>query len=149
MMDELLLAILGGFVAGALISKLSNRAKNKPVFKSEKIENSKDILDEARKAHDMGADSAAILLAFGAVELKLRERTNSDDSKFSIHQMLESLEQEQKLSKTTSLSIRQLAKIRNQTVHSPKESKKYAEAKVESYLKKVSDVLRELSTVNL
>ena len=148
-MEQLLIAILSGFVAGALISKLSNNAKNKPVFKGEKIENSKDVLHEARKAHEIGADSAAILLAFGAVEMKLREKTDSHDSKHSINQMLQQLKETSKVEDSTLMTIRQLANIRNHTAHSAIESKKYTDSKVDSYLTKAQQVIRELSTINL
>ncbi|MBN8105549.1 hypothetical protein [Vibrio vulnificus] len=148
-MEDLLIAIVSGFLAGAIISRLSNKAKNNPVFKSEKLENSKDILHEARKAHELGADSAAILLAFGAIESKLREKTKLNDSTFSINKLLEELNKRSEVDESTVVMIRQLANIRNQTVHSSEVSKKYTDNKVESYLHKAQQVLKNLSQINL
>lgn len=147
-MEELIVAIVSGFVAGAILGKLSRRAQNKAVFKDKKIESSKDVLHEARKAHQIGADSAAILLAFGAVELTLRERTNFNDSKHSINQILKRLEQTNAIELSTLMDIRQLANTRNKTVHNSNESKKYTESKVDSYLSKAQQVVNALSLLN-
>ncbi|MGE6447730.1 DUF4145 domain-containing protein [Pseudoalteromonas tetraodonis] len=143
-MEELLIAVFAGFLAGALLNKLSNKVKKVPVFKNDKLKNSKDILSEATKAKDVGADSASILLAFGAIESELRKISGHKESTYSIQKMLAELESEKAIDPHLTSLIKQLAKIRNETAHGAN-SKKFSDTKVTSYLERSKTVLNELA----
>jgi hypothetical protein len=146
-MEELIVAVLAGLFAGAMVKKLSDKAKNVPVFKDEKISNSNDILNEAHKAQKIGADSASIMLAFSAIESRLRLLTGHDDASYSINNMIDELHERRKINLETVKLIKQLSKIRNETVHSG-ESKKFSESKVSSYIDKAELVLEKLKQNN-
>lgn len=143
-MEELLIAVFAGFLAGAVMNKLSNQAKKVPVFKNEKLKNSKDILFEATKAKEVGADSASILLAFGAIESELRKISGHKESTYSIQKILSELESDNVIEPQIVSLIRQLAKIRNETAHGVS-SKKFSDEKVSSYLERAKAVLNELA----
>lgn len=144
-MEELLIAILAGLAAGALLKKISDKAKSVPVFKDEKINSPGDILAEAKKARDMGADSACILLAFGAIESRLREISGEDSSAYQLNNIITSLTKSEKIPVETANTIRQLANIRNETAHGDA-SKKLSSLKVNTYIEKTESVLSSISS---
>lgn len=142
-MEEFIIAALAGLFAGAIFKKLSDKAQKVPVFQN-KIKNYNDILNEAKKAHEIGADSASILLAFTAVESRLRELTSNNDSTYLISHMLSELIERNKINSDTEKLIKQLEKARNETAHSG-ESKKFSELKVLNYLEKAELIISKLS----
>lgn len=142
-MEELLLAIIAGFAAGIIAKKVSDKAKSIAVFKGMNLKNSKDILAEANKAREMGADSAAILLAYGAIESRLRQISGHNESSFSVTDMVKMLESENRIDPEISLTIRQLSKVRNETSHG-ETSKEFSKTKVTQYIDRATSVLKSL-----
>ncbi|EZH79201.1 hypothetical protein AU05_17610 [Ectopseudomonas composti] len=144
-MEELIAAVILGLFAGAVLKKLSDSAKTMPVFKDDKISDYKDILTEAHKAKNIGADSASILLAFGAIESSLRKISGHNESGYSVSRITSDLLKAGEIDNSTADLIRQLNKIRNETSHSIDAHSKYSETKVSSYLESVRKVLSALA----
>ena len=142
-MEDLLIAVLAGFAAGVLINKLTNKAKNVPVFKNDDVSNSDAILAEAVKAKNIGAYPASISLAFGAIEAKLRQLSENNEATYSVNRIVNDLIGTDVISQEITSVINELSKTRNNVVHGF-EMEFVNELMVSNYLSKSENLLEVL-----